>query len=229
MIEGKRVIALVPMKAHSARVPDKNIRSFSAEPLYFSILHTLDTVPEIDEVVINTDSQRIAREAPRHFEKVRIIDRPQSLTGNDVSMNRVIEHDLTIEPADVYLQTHSTNPLLSKKTIAQALGMFVGQSEHDSLFGVNVYQSRFYRGSGEPVNHDPTNLLPTQDLLPMYEENSCLYLFTRESFKKTHTRIGEQPMMFVVPRIEAIDIDDHETWHLAEVIATGLRSIARPK
>jgi CMP-N-acetylneuraminic acid synthetase len=90
---------------------------------------------------------------------------------------------------------------------------------HDSLFTVNKFQTRFYRADGSPVNHDPNNLIRTQDLEPWFEENSNLYIFSKASFEATNARIGKRPILFETPRIESADIDDQEGWDIAETMA----------
>jgi CMP-N-acetylneuraminic acid synthetase len=216
----QRVVALVPMKAHSERVPNKNIRPFAGKPLFHHIVGTLDQVCAIDEIIIDTDSDVIAAQAREQSGKVRIIDRPEGLQGDFVSMNAIIAHDIEQVPSDLYLQTHSTNPLLTEMTITKALEAFIRDGGHDSLFTVTPYQSRFYFPDGKAVNHDPKELIRTQDLTPLFEENSCLYLFTAKSFEAAgNRRIGLSPMMFEIQRVEAIDIDDEFTFTLAEVLA----------
>ena len=86
---------------------------------------------------------------------------------------------------------------------------------YDSLFSVNRHQTRFYRADGTPINHDPDNLIPTQDLEPWFEENSCFYLFSKGSFAATRARIGEKPILYETPKLEAIDIDEQEDWDMA--------------
>ena len=86
-------------------------------------------------------------------------------------------------------------------------------------------QTRFYREDASPVNHDPNNLLRTQDLETWYEENSNLYLFSGESFAATNARIGRKPLLFPTPMLESIDIDNHETWCLAEMVALSRNMI----
>ena len=68
-----------------------------------------------------------------------------------------------------------------------------------------------------------TRLLRTQDLPPLYEENSNLYLFTRTSFAATGARIGAKPAIFVTPRLESWDIDDEEGFMVAELVAARTR------
>lgn len=118
--------------------------------------------------------------------------------------------------------THTTNPLLSATTIREAIDSYNRNLEagtHDSLFTVQQVQTRFYRADGSAVNHDPDNLIRTQDLEPWFEENSNLYLFSSESFRSTGARIGKRPHQLVMPKSEALDIDDQESWDMAEAMA----------
>lgn len=224
MIHNRKVIALVPIKDHSERVRNKNFRDFCGKPLYHHIIHTLDRVYAVDEVVINTDSPRVISEASKLSHKVKIIERPKELCGDFVSTNKIFEYDLTQTEAEIYVQTHATNPLLKPETIAESISKYISvEDEFDCLFGVNEYQSRFYTADGIPVNHDPENLIRTQDLPPLYEENSTLYVFTKESFKKKCRRIGLKPYMYVTPPIESMDIDDEFTFRITELL--GLYAI----
>lgn len=220
MIFNMRVVALVPMKAHSERVPNKNVREFAGMPLFHHVLETLEETYAVDEVLVDTDSEHIASEAEERFPKVRSIPRPSEFQGDLVSMNRIIAHDITQSQADIYLQTHATNPLLSEKTFSDALRAFASSEQHDSLFSVTRIQTRLYSADGRPINHDPTKLIRTQDLPPVYEENSCLYIFTKESFETAGSRrIGNRPLMYETDRIESIDIDDEFSFGLAELLA----------
>ena len=219
MFHSQKVAALVPIKEHSERVKGKNFREFCGKPLYQHILQILENTYAVDEVVINTDSPRIMKEAPKLFGKVRIIERPEGLCGDMVSMNRIIKHDLEVVEADIFIQTHATNPLFKAETVARALKAFVEDEDCDSLFTVNAYQSRFYTPAGQAINHDPDKLIRTQDLDPLYEENSCLYVFTKESFEATKARIGKKPRLMPSPKIESIDIDDEFAFRLAELLA----------
>jgi N-acylneuraminate cytidylyltransferase len=76
--------------------------------------------------------------------------------------------------------------------------------------------TRIFWKDGEPINHDPDNLIRTQDLDPIYEENSCLYLFSRDIFNKRENRLGFNPKMMVMDPIESIDIDEEHDFQLAE-------------
>jgi len=219
-------VALLPMKAHSARVTGKNFRPFAGKPLFRWILDALLSVEEIDAVVINTDAREIlAANGLVDGERVVIRDRKPEICGDFVSMNLVLADDLANVSASAYVMTHTTNPLLRPVTIRRALAAYeegVASGRHDSLFTVNRFQTRFYREDGSPVNHDPNVLLRTQDLEPWLEENSNLYIFNRESFAGTNARIGARPLMFETPRIESADIDDQAGWEFAETLARAM-------
>lgn len=218
----KKIVALLPMKANSSRVPGKNFKDFCGKPLFRWILDSLLAVEEIDQIIINTDAREIlAENGLVDSDRILIRDRKQEICGDDVSMNIVLADDVANVDADVYLMTHTTNPLLSSSTIAEAISRYTSALTSDcadSLFTVNKIQTRFYTESCKPINHDPDNLIPTQDLEPWYEENSNLYLFNRESFASTNARIGSKPTMMVSPALECSDIDTPDDWDRAVVM-----------
>jgi CMP-N-acetylneuraminic acid synthetase len=226
-----RIVALLPMKANSVRVKGKNFRDFCGKPLFRWILDTLLAVEEIDLIVINTDARHIlAENGLVDTDRVLIRDRKPEICGDFVSMNLVLADDIANVEADMYLMTHTTNPLMSAETISKAIRAYqegVASGKADSLFTVDKIQTRFYRADCSAVNHDPDNLIRTQDLEPWYEENSNLYIFTRDSFAKTNARIGKQPMMHEGPRLESIDIDDQEDWDFAVIAANYM--LSQPK
>jgi len=214
-----RVAAIVPMRHESERVPGKNYRPFAGQPLYAHVTATLLAVPAIGEVVIDTDSPVILEHAARHFPSVRLIERPPELRDGAVPMNDVLLNDVGQVEADLYLQTHCTNPLLRVETVARALETLIAvYPAHDSLFGVTRLQTRLWDAAGRPLNHDPARLLRTQDLPPVYEENSCLYLFTGAGLRGRRNRIGERPLRFELAREEAWDIDEELDFAIAEFL-----------
>lgn len=219
----QKIVALLPMKANSERVKGKNFREFCGKPLFRWILDTLLEVEEIDTVIINTDARHIlAENGLVDTDRVVIRDRKPEICGDLVSMNLVLADDVENVEADMYLMTHTTNPLMSADTIRNAIRQFQEESaagKADSLFTVDKIQTRFYREDCSPVNHDPDNLVRTQDLEPWFEENSNLYIFTRDSFAKTNARIGKQPSMYESPPFESIDIDTPADWDMAVVAA----------
>ena len=154
-----------------------------------------------------------------NFPQVKVINRPEHLRADDTPMNEILIHDTEQYPADFYLQTHSTNPLLKAETISRAIQMFnESYPKYDSLFSVTRWQTRLYFQDGRAINHNPSELIQTQDLPPVYEENSCMYIFNRENLIAKRHRISDRPLMFEIPRLEAIDIDEESDFQIADIL-----------
>ena len=222
-----RIVALLPMKANSERVKGKNFRDFGGKPLFKWVLDTLLSVAEIDLIVINTDARHIlAQYGLIDNERILIRDRNEEICGDLISMNLIIKDDIKNIDSDIYLMTHTTNPFLSRHSVQAAIEKFqttVKAGGADSLFTVNKVQDRFYDVDVQPINHDPANLIRTQDLDPWYQENSNLYLFSKDSFYKNDARIGANPTMLVTAPYESTDIDTPDDWELGEVMVEYYR------
>lgn len=213
------IVALVPMRHHSQRVPGKNYRNLAGKPLYQHVVSTLLSCPEIAQVVVDTDSPVIIEGLHKSFPQVRIIERPEHLRADHIPMNEVLVHDTSQVQADLYLQTHSTNPLLSAATYSHAIQTLLeSYPAYDSLFAVTRLQTRLWDQLGRAINHNPAILLQTQDLPPVYEENSCIYIFRKEHLVNRRNRLGERPLMFEISAEEAWDIDDELDFLVTEYL-----------
>jgi CMP-N-acetylneuraminic acid synthetase len=212
--------ALLPMKLHSERVKNKNFRLISNKPLYKWMLDKLILIKEIDTVIINTDADPSIFKDYVKSGKVYINSRPKELCGDFVSMNDIIANDLELNLGDDFFMTHTTNPLLSASTIITALATYSTRDKnvYDSMYSVTRLQARFNFENNVPINHSPGPLLRTQDLPPVYMENSCFFVFNRTEFEATKSRIGNNPLMFETPHLESVDIDTEEDWYLAELL-----------
>lgn len=212
------ITAIVPMRHSSERVKGKNYRPFNGKPLFHYIVETLLSCPSITHVVIDTDSPTIVQYAKANMPSVILLERPAHLRDGSIPMNDVLLNIINQVKSDFYLQTHSTNPLLSSDTVEEAIQFFLKNYPiYDSLFGVTRLQTRLWDGLARAVNHNPNILLRTQDLPPIYEENSCLYIFTEQILKDKHNRIGNRPYLFEIDRKEAIDIDEEIDFLIAEL------------
>ena len=213
------IAALVPMRHHSQRVPGKNFRPLAGKPLFHHIIGSLLACPEISQVVVDTDSPPIMEGLKQHFPTVRILERPEELRGDAISMNEILVYDTSLVEADFYLQTHTTNPLLRPGTISRAIQTLIANiPEYDSLFSVTRLQVRLWDHLGRAINHNPAILLQTQDLPPVFEENSCIYIFTQTNLINRLNRLGERPYMFEMDASEAWDIDEELDFAITEFL-----------
>ncbi|MBS1249799.1 MAG: CMP-N,N'-diacetyllegionaminic acid synthase [Chloroflexi bacterium] len=217
-----KIVALVPMRHHSQRVPGKNYRPLAGKPLFHHIIETLESVPAITKIVVDTDSPTVQQGLEENFPTVHVLPRPERLCADEVPMNEILAYDTSLVKADFYLQTHSTNPLLKAETISKAINKFLGAyPAYDSLFSVTRLQTRLWDQLGRAINHNPEVLLQTQDLPPVYEENSCLYLFTQDTLLARRNRLGERPLMFEIDAAEASDIDEELDFEIVDFLMTA--------
>lgn len=227
----QKVFAIIPIRHESQRLPGKNYKLLGDRPLYHWIIETLLSLEEITGIIIDTNSpiikdgcERLLRQ--RSKDRLIVVDRDRNLTGPTVSTNTLIEslfsRDLPFNKYDdtIFLQTHVTNPFLKAETIRDAISKFkeaLSSGSHDSLFSVSRWRTRLYDKDYKPINHDTKNLIQTQDLPPIYEDNSCIYLFTRDSFEKNKNRLGLRPYFYTIEDgEELVDIDWLSDFELAE-------------
>ena len=238
----KKIYALVPIKHNSERVPGKNFRLMNGKPLYQYILDTLKKSKYISKIYVNTDSSYLATELQKYYPEVFIYDRPANLIGGDVATNDLFVdmiNTLNLD-ADYYFQTHATNPLLRVETIDNSIEQFfnfnknqrlstntqgvlienrrLSTNNYDSLFSVKELKTRLYSKDATALNHNIRELIPTQNLAPLYEENSCIYLFSKNSLFKWGHRIGETPYMYIMNDLESQDIDTEDEFILTEML-----------
>jgi CMP-N-acetylneuraminic acid synthetase len=109
------------MRHNSVRVPGKNYRPLAGKPLFHHILDTLLDCQEINQVVVDTDSLPIMDSLRRDYPQVVILRRPDHLCADTIPMNEILLYDTAQVPGDLYLQTHSTNPLLRPQTVSAAI------------------------------------------------------------------------------------------------------------
>jgi CMP-N-acetylneuraminic acid synthetase len=207
------------MKGHSERIAGKNLRPLAGRPLYHWIMSTLLDTPAIGEVVVDTDSDEIAGDVSGNFPGVIVRRRPADLLGDMVPMHDIVSRFVTEHEAlDVVVQTHATNPLLSPATLAGAIDTFLDDTAHDSLMSVTEWKTRLFDADSLPINHDPAVLLRTQDLAPVYEENSNIYIAPREVVASSGHRVGPNPLLYPIDRFESLDIDEEIDFAIVECL-----------
>lgn len=217
------VIAFVPLKLHSDRVPGKNLRHLCGRPLFAWVLDALLAAKRVRAVVVDADCQQIIDAVAALFPRVEFARRADHLLGDNVNANQLLEHffSLPTRGIDHVLQTHATNPLLTSSTIDAAIASYFDRlGTHDSLVAVDECRAWLYNARGAALNHDPHRLQRTQEIEPLYADNSNLYVFSRSSFRLTGGRVGCRPQLFRMSQLESIDIDTEDDWQLAEALMT---------
>lgn len=217
-------IAIIPIKQVSKRVPGKNFRLFCGHPLYKYIISNTINSSCFDEIYIDTDSDEIKSYAFNL--NLKIIDRPEELTrdnvnGNDLIFNAYSKID---SKADIIFQLFATAPLLSKDSIKNCVEKFSSKIDYyDSCFTITEENGWFWFNS-LPVNYQPNILPRSQDAPNLIKETTGLYAITSKALLKYKSRIGAKPLMIKIPEIEALDIDTDYEFSFAEHASNFLKS-----
>lgn len=208
-----KVVAFVPLKINSERLAGKNFLDFAGSgPLYHRVLRTLVSTSLIDEVFVFCSAPSL-QDLPTGVTYRR---RPENLDSPDTPIMDVIASFGDEVTADVYVLAHATAPFLQRQTIENLVRAVAGL-DHDSAFAVVAEQDFFWNEKG-PLNFDPADIPRSQDLAPIYRETTGVYVFTRDVLL-SGKRVGLNPFLFEVDKIEALDINDGQDWLIAEAVA----------
>lgn len=214
----QKVVAFVPIKLNSQRLPNKNILPLLDQPLCWHILNSLLVTKNIDEVYVYCSDETINNYIP---EKVIFLERDKSLDGDLIKGFEIYESFINEVDADIYVLAHTTSPFLKSITIETALEkMLLG--DYDSAFSAQRIQTfAWYRD--QPINYDLNDVPRTQDMEPIYVETSGFFMFNKDVFTKHRRRIGFKPFIQEVDSIEAVDIDNKEDYDFALLISENIK------
>lgn len=208
-----KIVAVMPIKLQNERCPGKNIRLLGDMPLLQWELYSLKKTSLCDSINVFCSSDEIIPYIPQG---VNYINRPKYLDLPTSNFTQIFSCFLELVDADIYVYSHATAPFISVESMEKCIES-VKSGEYDSSFCAVKLQDYLWK-NGEPLNFDATNLPRTQDLPPIFQETSGVYVFTKDVFLKHHRRIGLNPYIREVSFKEAVDIDNPEDFKLAEAL-----------
>lgn len=208
-----KIVAIMPIKLKNERCPGKNTRMLGSKPLLQYELDSLKETGLCDSINVYCSSEDVVPYLP---DGVNFVKRPEVLDLPTSNFSQIFETFMGEVDADIYVYAHATAPFIKKETMEQCINA-VKSGEYDSAFCALKLQDYLWQ-NGEPLNFDATNVPRTQDLTPIYQETSGVYVFTKDVFKNKHRRIGDKPYVSEVSFKEAVDIDNPEDFLLAEKI-----------
>lgn len=212
-----RVVAFVPIKLNSQRLPNKNILPIADHPLCWHILDTLSRTKGIDEVYVYCSDEKVKEYIP---DKVKFLKRDKQLDGDLVKGFDIYDAFIKEVNADIYILAHTTSPFIKRETVESALNKMI-DSCYDSAFSAQRVQT-FAWYNGKPINYDLNDVPRTQDMEPIYVETSAFFMFRKEIFTENRRRIGLKPYIQEVDSVEAVDIDTKEDYEFALLISQNM-------
>ena len=196
-----KIVAIIPIKNKSVRVPGKNFKKIGGKPLYKFTLEKLKKC-NFDEVYVDTDSHEIKKYC--QINKINIINRLNFLSKNSANGNDLLLYHSKIIQADIYFQIFVTSPLLKVSSINNCIKKLKNNiKKYDSILTIQKIYSWFWFNK-KPVNYNPRVLPRSQDAKPIILETTGLYGITKNSLLKYKSRIGKKPFFYEVSENENI-------------------------
>ena len=208
-----KIVAIMPIKLKNERCPGKNTRLLGEKPLMQYELDSLKETSLCDSINVYCSDEAVKPFMP---EGVNFLKRPKELDLPTSNFTQIFTCFMNELDADIYVYAHATAPFITVGTMKQCINA-VKSGEYDSAFCAVKLQDYLWQ-DGQPLNFDASNLPRTQDLKPIYQETSGVYVFTKEVFLKHKRRVGVKPFIKEVTFKEAVDIDNPEDFDLAEVM-----------
>lgn len=213
-----KTVAFVPIRLNSKRVVGKNLRLLGDKPLMQYVLNTLTQVKGVDEVYVYCSNEEIKDYLPKG---VLFLKRPEYLDRDETLGKEIYNEFTNTIDADIYILAHVTSPFMKVSTFENALDK-VKNEGYDSAFSAEKIQT-FAWFKGETLNYDRKEIPRTQTIEPVFVETSAFFMFRRDIWKVHGQRIGFNPYMAVVDKVEGIDIDWPEDFNFAEMMIKGLK------
>ena len=210
---------MVPVRAGSTRVPNKNIRPFGDTNLLKLKLRVLKNVVGIAQIVVSTDCQISAEIANTEGAKVQW--RNEYYAGSDITNDLHWLHIAETTPGDVVFFAHVTNPLLRVTSMQAALNIFLSLDNHDSLNSVSAVK-HFLWQDGQPINYDVNVTPKSQDLPDIVALNFAINIIERGKMIERRNLVGSRPKFFELDKVEALDVDDFTDFKIAELMYQDL-------
>lgn len=213
-----KITAVIPVRKGSQRVKDKNLRPFAGTSLLENKIRMLLEVPEIDEIVVNTNSEAAIEFVEEEFanSKVKFHRREEYYASSQCSGSEFFKHLGEVTDTDIFIYAPCTSPFVKAETVSACIKKFIEDNgKHDCVSTVSSIKE-FLWLDGKAINYDPQNAPNSQNLPDVVALNFGTTVVKREDLIANHNIIGKKPDFVITSDIEAIDIDTPLDFYIAE-------------
>ena len=222
-----KITAVIPVRKGSQRVKDKNLRPFAGTTLLDNKIQMLLKVPEIDEIVVNTNSEAAIELVELDYQgtKVRAQRREEFYASSQCSGSEFFKHLGEVTDTDLFIYTPCTSPFVKPETVSLCIKTYLKNLKENDYDCVSTVSSvkEFLWLDGEAMNYDPQNAPNSQNLPDVVALNFGTTIISRENLIKYHNIIGKKPDFVITSDIEAIDIDTPLDFYIAEQMYIKLK------
>jgi N-acylneuraminate cytidylyltransferase len=217
-----KITAVIPVRRGSQRVRDKNMRPFAGTTLLDIKIQMLMKVPEIDEIVVNTNSEAAIEKVEIEYAdtNVHAQRREEYYASSQCSGSEFFKHLGEVTDTDVFIYAPCTSPFVKPETVSACIQKFLTNLESNEYDCVSTVSNmkEFMWLDGKAINYDPLNAPNSQNLPDVVALNFGTTVVGRENLIKNHNIIGKKPDFIITSDIEAIDIDTPLDFYVAEQI-----------
>lgn len=212
-----KITAVVPIRKGSQRVKDKNLRPFAGISLLEVKLNMLLKVPEIDSIVVNTNSEAAIELVEEEYAgtKVTYHRREEYYASSQCSGSDFFRHLAEVTDTDIFIYTPCTSPFVKPQTVSKCIKQFIEHPEYDCLATVSSVKE-FLWLNGKAINYDPLHAPNSQNLPNIVALNFGTTVVNKETIIKNCNIIGKNPQFLLTDDIESIDIDTPLDFYIAE-------------
>jgi CMP-N-acetylneuraminic acid synthetase len=204
--------AIVPLKLKSRRLPNKNFMMLGDQPLAAYIFDTLRKVPELNKIYCYTSTSAVMAILPKNIE---LLPRPLLLDGDDIKANELFRYAIENIDDEIIVLCQAPGPFIEAAAISEGIES-VKSGQYDCAFAASEI-SKYCWFDGKPINYDPIDITQTQNLTPVYAETSGLYVFKKQDYLETGTRISGRHKIIPLDEKQSVDIDTPQDFSLARL------------
>lgn len=220
MIENKKVAALIPVKAYSRRVKNKNMKTLGEHSLLERKILQLKESKYIDTIFVGSDSEAIL-EVAQSLGATPIMRAARACDENQAAANEMIGDFVARVETDIAVWSHVTNPFVYAEHYDKAIENFnasLDVGDYDSLVSLTKVQSHFWNKHQFPMNFNPrAEKHPfASECDPYFYQNGAIFIQKLEDFRKNSYFYGNNPYPYVLDEIIAYDINTPHEFAVAE-------------
>lgn len=212
----KVITAVIPVRAGSRRLPNKNILPFANSNLLIHKIRQLKQVKEINKIVVSTDSEEMINMAID--EGVDYQKRPYEYCDEkSKTFNEVVEYIANTINTDILIWAPCVCPLVKSESISNALNQFLtcNNNYYDSIVSAMLLKEYIFDENG-PINFSIENHVPSQKLPNWHMITNGFFIALAKDMANWKFVYGKKPYLYEITKFEAIDIDDKSDFIVAE-------------
>ncbi len=218
----KNLVAVVTVRKGSERVKNKNFKLFGKKNLLIHKIETLKKIKELDEIIINTDSDKAIKIAKNL--KVNFFRREEYYASSSCSNSEFWSNIAKNTNSKYIMFTHCTNPMVKKKTYEEFIKAFKKNKNKFDSFNTVSEVKEFLFKKNKPINFNPVKTPNSQNLPDIVKLNFAINILLTDQMYKTKTLVGKKPYFFKLNQIEGYDINTPLEFSFAEHLFNNINN-----